>query len=66
LLDELIDQAYPKKALPEKQNLPLYMPLRVGFSGNRLSGKTTQVKKLLSKYPSLILIDPKKILTDAL
>lgn len=42
------------------------MSLRIGVTGNRLSGKTTQIKKLLSKYPSLILIDPKKILTEAL
>jgi len=39
------------------------MPLRIGISGNRLAGKTTQIKKIISKYPSLILIDPKKILT---
>ncbi len=42
------------------------MPLRIGISGNRLSGKTTQIKKLLTKYPSLVLIDPRKILTEAL
>jgi hypothetical protein len=42
------------------------MPLRIGMTGNRLSGKTTQVKKLLAKYPSLVLIDPKRILTEAL
>lgn len=38
------------------------MPVRIGFTGSKLSGKTTQVKKLLTKYNSLILIDPKKIL----
>lgn len=42
------------------------MPLRIGVSGNRLSGKTTQIKKLLTKYSGLVLIDPKKILTEAL
>lgn len=41
------------------------MPLRIGVSGNRLSGKTTQIKKLLAKYSGLVLIDPKKILTEA-
>lgn len=39
------------------------MPIRIGFTGTKLSGKTTQVKKLLTKYNSLVLIDPKKILT---
>lgn len=42
------------------------MPLRIGVTGNRLSGKTTQIKKLLAKYPGLVLIDPKRILTEAL
>ncbi len=39
------------------------MPLRIGFTGNKLSGKTTQVKKLMSKFNNLVLIDPKKMLT---
>jgi len=38
------------------------MPLRIGLSGGRLSGKTTQAKKILAKFPNLVLIDPKKIL----
>jgi hypothetical protein len=42
------------------------MPLRIGLAGNRLSGKTTVIKKLLTKYPNLVLIDPKKILIEAL
>lgn len=66
LVDGLIEQAYPKKAEPQSSNVPLYMPLRIGLSGNKLSGKSTQVKKLMQKYPNLVLIDPKKILTEAL
>jgi hypothetical protein len=42
------------------------MPLRIAFSGSQLNGKTTQIKKLLAKYNNLILIDPKKIINEAL
>ena len=42
------------------------MPLRIGLTGSQLSGKTTLIKKLLTKYNNLVLIDPKKIITEAL
>lgn len=38
------------------------MPIRIGIAGTKLSGKTTQIKKIMSKYSNLVLIDPKKIL----
>jgi len=41
------------------------MPLRIGISGSRLSGKTTQIQKLVSKY-NLTLIDPKVIIKEAI
>jgi putative protein kinase ArgK-like GTPase of G3E family len=37
------------------------MPLRIGLNGTRLSGKSTQIQKLISKY-NLTLIDPKAII----
>jgi putative protein kinase ArgK-like GTPase of G3E family len=37
------------------------MPLRIGLSGTRLSGKSTHIQKLIAKY-NLSLIDPKAII----
>jgi dephospho-CoA kinase len=37
------------------------MPLRIGLNGTRLSGKSTQVQKLIAKY-NINLIDPKAII----
>lgn len=37
------------------------MPLRIGISGGRLSGKSTQIQKLMTKY-NLSLIDPRAII----
>ncbi len=39
------------------------MPVRIGLTGGKLTGKSTQIKKIMAKYSNLIIIDPKKILT---
>lgn len=40
------------------------MPLKIGFVGNSLSGKTTISQKLAQKY-SVVLINPVQVLAEA-
>ena len=42
------------------------MPVRIGLTGGKLSGKSTQIKKIMAKYNNLVVIDPKKFLTESL
>jgi hypothetical protein len=60
----LIDTAFPPKEAPEKSDVPLYMPLKICFLGNKLSGKTTLSQKISSKYGVLI-INPVTVLAEA-
>jgi hypothetical protein len=64
VLENLINVAYPMNQPAAKSNVPLYMPLKLGFVGNTLSGKTTLSQKLAQKY-NLILINPQQIINEA-
>ena len=61
VLTNIIEKAYPPKEAPSKSDVPLYMPLKIGFIGNRLSGKSSIANKIASKY-GVTIIDPKAIL----
>ena len=40
------------------------MPLKIGFIGNRLSGKSSIANKIANKY-GVTIVDPKSILNEA-
>ena len=61
----MIEKAYPQKETPAKGDVPLYMPLKIGFVGNRLSGKSSIASKIASKY-GVSIIDPKVLLKEAI
>ena len=64
LFSNIIEKAYPSREAPGKSSIPLYMPLKIGFIGNRLSGKTIIASKIAAKY-GIMIIDPKTMLSEA-
>ena len=66
IVNKLIDHAYPPKPIPQNNDIHISnLPLKMTFVGNKLSGKSTMSQKLSEKY-GLALIDPTKIVKEAL
>lgn len=63
-MGNLTSKAYPSNDTPPKTDIPLYMPLKVAFIGDRLSGKSTIAEKIANKY-GIICINPRNIIKEA-
>ena len=45
-VDGLIKKTYPDQTVPLNEKMPLHMPLKIAFSGSKLSGKSSHAAKL--------------------
>ena len=48
-LFELVDQIYPKRALPSKPDVPNYLPLKIAIVGHVFSGRRTMAELIRQK-----------------
>jgi dephospho-CoA kinase len=47
-----------------KSDIPLYLPLKIAFVGDRLSGKSSVAQKIGSKY-GIMVINPQNVINEA-
>jgi predicted NACHT family NTPase len=61
-ISSVISIGFPERAAPEKNNIPLYMPLKISLVGDSLVGKTTLSQKIAQKY-GIVFINPVSIIS---